>query len=204
MKQSIDHATLHRTAKYFMDSGRATSHEAAMALLEGFGLTIHVGDDLAHSVHQQTALLTLINAARRTFLGGIEIVGFHDCLSITPLAPRERLAQAVQELGGTVTHRRRKAWPAALIGDVVTDDVGAPCWRLTWEGWRGGVTPARACQRTRGKSCDGIGSGSRSGGLRFRSILVPRGRSSYGRSPRGWPLALEAGRQLASRGGERA
>jgi hypothetical protein len=147
MKQAIDHATLHRTAKYFMDSGRAASHEAAMALLEGFGLTIHVGDDLAHSVHQQTALLTLINVARRTFLGGIEIIGFQDCLSITPLAPRQRLAQAVQELGGTVTHRRRKAWPAALIGDVVTDDVGAPCWRLTWEGWRGGVTPARAGQR---------------------------------------------------------
>lgn len=41
--------TLHRTAKVFMDNGRAASPEEAMALLEGFGLTVMVGPEIAHS-----------------------------------------------------------------------------------------------------------------------------------------------------------
>ena len=32
MNTSIDHTSLHRTAKYFMDNGRAATHQAAMAL----------------------------------------------------------------------------------------------------------------------------------------------------------------------------
>ena len=47
-----DSNTLHRTAKYFMDNGRAETHEEVMALLNRFGITVHVGDDIADSVHQ--------------------------------------------------------------------------------------------------------------------------------------------------------
>ena len=66
MDNVIDETSLHRTAKYFMDSGRAQTHEEAMGLLKQFGLTIHVGDEIENSVDHQTALLTLINVARRT------------------------------------------------------------------------------------------------------------------------------------------
>ena len=72
MDAPIDHTRLHRTAKYFMDSGRVASHQEAMELLKKFGLTIFVGPDIATSVNHQTALLTLVNTARRTLLGGIE------------------------------------------------------------------------------------------------------------------------------------
>lgn len=145
MGQPIDHTSLHRTAKYFMDSGRVMSHEAAMALLEQFGLTICVGDEIAHSVHHQTALLTLINVARRTLLGGIEVRGLPDCTSLTSLAPNRRLMDAVRELGGVPVSDIRKEWPTALIGSVSTTTT--PCWRVTWEGWRGGVIPASRGQR---------------------------------------------------------
>jgi hypothetical protein len=63
MLDPVDHETLHRTAKYFMDSGQAASHEEAMSLLERFGLAVCVGADIAMSVHNQTALLTLVNTA---------------------------------------------------------------------------------------------------------------------------------------------
>src|ERR1035438_4189846 len=44
MGNIVDPNSLHRTAKYFMDNGRAESHDEAMTLLAQFGLTIYVGD----------------------------------------------------------------------------------------------------------------------------------------------------------------
>jgi hypothetical protein len=147
MTGPLDHETIHRTAKYFMDSGRVGSYEAAMSLLEQFGLTVCVGGEIAHSLHHQTALLALVNIARRTLLGGVEIVGLPDCPSLTRLAPDQSLAQAVLKLGGVPVSLSREKWPSALIGDVETIAIAAPSWRLTWEGWRGGVVPARMGQR---------------------------------------------------------
>lgn len=147
MREPVDQETLHRTAKYFMDSGRAASHAEAMDLLERFGLSICVGSDIATSAHHQAALLTLVNTARRTLLGGIEVAGLPDCTSLTRLAPDRPLAQAVTELGGKLVAQAREDWPVALIGDTVPCKSAAPGWRLTWEGWRGGVTPVRAGQR---------------------------------------------------------
>jgi hypothetical protein len=142
MGRIVDHTTLHRAAKYFMDSGKAASHHAAMDLLERFGLTIHVGAEVARSVDHQTALLTLVNVARRTLLGGIEITGLHDAPSITPLAPDRLLSVAVRELGGRIVAQARPDWPSALIGNASIPPTKAPCWRMTWDGWRGGVIPA--------------------------------------------------------------
>ncbi|HUD88649.1 MAG TPA: hypothetical protein VMR17_19560 [Xanthobacteraceae bacterium] len=139
----VDSATLHRGAKYFMDSGRAATHEEAMALLQSFGLTIHVGAAIATSRDEQVALLTLVNAARRSFLAGVAVVGLPDAKPVTRLTRAETLAQAVKELGGRVVKRPRRAWPAAVIGDVPWPVVNRPVWRLAWSGWRGGVAPAR-------------------------------------------------------------
>lgn len=143
MGAPIDHTNLHRTAKYFMDNGRAETHDAALAMLKGFGLTICVGPEITQSVHHQTALLTLINLARRTLLGGIDVIGLPDAMSISPLAPNRSLQQAVRELGGMLAAAQRVAWPSAIIGTAATATSDAPAWRLTWEGWRGGVVPVR-------------------------------------------------------------
>lgn len=142
MDRTIDHTTLHRTAKIFMDSGRVETHDEAMALLANFGLTISVGSEIACSVHHQVALLTLVNVARRTLLGGVEVQGLPDCESLTPLAPSQRLVDAVRELGGAVTPHVRADWPIALIGNAEYRRCPAPIWRVTWQGWRGGVVPA--------------------------------------------------------------
>src|SRR6202034_1378477 len=128
--------SLHRTAKYFMDNGRADTHEDSMALLKAFGLTVCVGQEIAGSVHQQTALLTLINAARRTLLGGIDVIGLPNAPSLTPLARGRPLAEAVRDYGGHVAVEARREWPSALIGEAKVLSSKKPCWRLTWDGWR--------------------------------------------------------------------
>lgn len=140
MSRVVDPNELHRTAKYFMDNGRAKTHEEAMAMLESFGLNVVLGDELASSSEHQAALLTLVNLCRRTFLGGVQVVNVPDVPSITALAPGRRLIDAVIELGGLVSAEENPKWPAAIIGSARSSSAG-PGWRLTWEGWRGGVVP---------------------------------------------------------------
>lgn len=143
MAAPIDHTKLHRTAKYFMDSGKAGTHREAMAFLERFGLTIFVGKEVATSSLHQTALLTLVNLSRRTLLGGVHVVGVSEAARcVSPLAKEARLSAAVEGLGGVITTTARNDWPAATIGHVNVRQQ-LPVWRLTWEGWRGGIVPRR-------------------------------------------------------------
>ena len=136
------HISLHRTAKYFMDSGRVQTTEEAMDLLKSFGLTIAVGPEIRTSPAAQIALLTLVNLARRTFLAGVEIVGLADAPILTPLAIEIGLADAVSNLGGHVVSQVKSDWPVAVIGSAQVPP-GARAWRVTWQGWRAGVVPIR-------------------------------------------------------------
>lgn len=136
------HTSLHRTAKYFMDSGRAQTTEEAMDLLKSFGLTIAVGPEVLTSPAAQIALLTLVNLARRTFLAGVEIVGLADAPVLTPLAIEIGLAEAISNLGGRVVLQAQSDWPMAVIGSARAP-ADAHAWRVTWQGWRAGVIPIR-------------------------------------------------------------
>jgi hypothetical protein len=138
----LDASTLHRGAKYFMDSGRAATHAEAMALLRSFGLTIHVSASIATSLDEQVALLTLVNVARRSFLAGVEVIGLPDAKPLTRLTRARSLARAVTDYGGRIVAQANTAWPAAIIGDGPRPAPSPPVWRLKWSGWRGGVVPA--------------------------------------------------------------
>jgi hypothetical protein len=138
MSRPIDHTELHRTAKYFMDNGRASTHEEAIAILKTFGLVVQAGPELATSALHQTALLTLINLARRTLLNGVQVHGLpEEAACISPLSKAPSLVEAVIELGGIIASSPRPDWPRAVIGTALGD--ARPAWQLTWEGWRGGV-----------------------------------------------------------------
>jgi hypothetical protein len=140
----LDASTLHRGAKYFMDSGRAATHDEAMALLRSFGLTVHVDASIASSREEQIALLTLVNVARRSFLGGIEVVGLPDAKPLTRLTRARTLSRAVADYKGQVVTQANPAWPAAIVGGRSRPETKLPVWRLRWSGWRGGVVPADA------------------------------------------------------------
>ncbi|HLZ06644.1 MAG TPA: hypothetical protein VKR55_31430 [Bradyrhizobium sp.] len=146
MTALIDHTRLHRTAKYFMDSGRAATHDDAMRILRGFGASIRVGPELATSIAHQVALLTLVNLARRTLLGGVEVLGVPDAPLLVPLARARRLANAVLALGGTLATTGNPLWPIAQIG-TVSPLASVTAWQLTWQGWRGGVVPRHDTRR---------------------------------------------------------
>lgn len=141
MLNGIDHNTLHRTAKYFMDSGRADTADAAMKLLRSFAITVEIDATRAASSLGQIALLTFVNLARRTFIGGVEVAGRLDVPTIGSLMPGVSLAAAVEALGGHITDVPNANTPKVLIGTAITEHGKAPVWRLHWNGWSGGVVP---------------------------------------------------------------
>lgn len=141
MNSAVTHETLHRGAKYFMDNGRAASHEEALGLLRRFGLYIEVGPEIAESRDHQIALLTLVNCARRTLLGGVHVIGVPKVQSRVRLTEAVDLPGAVEELGGRIVARRENSWPCAVIGTVASGDHPVPSWQITWSAWRGGVIP---------------------------------------------------------------
>jgi hypothetical protein len=139
-----------------MDSGRVASHEEAMDTLRGFGLYIEVGPEVVVSRDHQIALLTLVNAASRTFLGGVHVIGTPNAPLLVPLAHAKTLDMAVRRLGGTTVERRSRNWPIAFIGTVDGEECLAPVWRVTWDGWRGGVVPLRDGYRLAEKRSGGL------------------------------------------------
>jgi len=140
MKTSITSDTLHRTAKFFMDVGHARTADDALKTLEGFGLNIYVGDEAKTSIGHQIALLTLVNTARRTLLGGVRVIGDLDCSLLTHLGHGDSLGEAVRTLGG-MSRDGSNDWPSAVIGTA--GDTGKTGWQVTWQGWRGGVIPLK-------------------------------------------------------------
>lgn len=67
--------TLNRTMKLALDDGRVSSYEQAQELFSSFRLRISVQPGFTGSPAAEAAVLTLLNAAPRTFLGGVELVG---------------------------------------------------------------------------------------------------------------------------------
>jgi hypothetical protein len=156
MYPSVTADTLHRTAKYFMDTGRADSHESAISLLHGFELHIKVGPEIARSRDHQIALLTLVNIARRTFLGGVYVEGAIKAPLLAPLSEDETIEQAVERLGGRLNEKPTMKCPVACIGTVADCCPSTFGWQLTWEGWRGGVVPLRERCRLTEKNSAGL------------------------------------------------
>lgn len=67
--------TLNRTMKLAMDEGVASSYEEAQSLFNSFKLRISIQPGFTDVPAAEAAVLTLLNAAPKTFLGGVELVG---------------------------------------------------------------------------------------------------------------------------------
>ena len=70
--------TLNRTMKLAMDEGKVRSYEEAKALFATFRLRIRVRPGFARVPAAEAAILTILNAAPKTFLGGVELDGALD------------------------------------------------------------------------------------------------------------------------------
>ena len=191
MSALIDHTRLHRTAKYFMDNGRAATHDDAMDILRGFGASIRVGPEAATSAAHQIALLTLVNLLRRTLLGGVEVIGVPDAPLLVPLARARNLADAVRELGGTPAATAIRFGPSRRSARRRPSPAIA-AWQLTWQGWRGGVLPGHDMRRLADDDGEPAGARGRCGRRRRGAVRMARERSSDGGTARRRPLSLES------------
>lgn len=91
--------TLNRTMKLALDDGSAGSVEEAERMFGSFHVQVIVGSEVAANRALQAALLTLLNAAPRTFLGEVTVtghvdfefgIGWHTGLSLRDVATHYR------------------------------------------------------------------------------------------------------------------
>lgn len=136
--QPLTPDTMHRGAKMFMDSGDAADYAAALATLQGFRLGISVTPEAMRTSSGQIALLTAVNVARRSFLGGVCVTSCPDLESLTPLTSAGTIRAAVTEMGGHHAVSQPNGVPTLLIGEAAAP-LAAWVLRLTWRGWSGGV-----------------------------------------------------------------
>ena len=129
---------MHRGAKMFMDSGEAVDYAAALATLGGFRLAIAVTPAALGTRSGQIALLTTVNVARRTFLGGVFVSGCADVECLTLLTVARTMCAAVTEMGGHHAEHPADGMPTLIIGEAEAPPAGRGL-RMTWRGWSGGV-----------------------------------------------------------------
>ena len=139
LDEIADH--LNRTVKVALDTGEVASIEEAEQLFAGYRLQIVVGPDVADSASLQAALLTAVNCAARTLLGGVTVVGAEGQMRVA-LPPFDDLASATTGLGGRSASVIDPGIPTLVIGDVQADSLEPLALRVIVSGWCGGVAPA--------------------------------------------------------------
>lgn len=135
---------LNRVVKLAIDTGEAASIEDAQRLFASYRLAVTAGADVGHSATHQAALLTIVNAGRRSLLGGIEVDGVVGMKLLVPLHPYRTLDEAVTGLGGRVVENASLNTPLVVIGDTPMKDTHPFAIRTTFDGWAAGIVPLGA------------------------------------------------------------
>lgn len=133
--------SLNRTLKLALDEGDAATLEEAQRLFDSYRLRVRVGANIADSPTRQAMLLTVVNTAARCFLGGVEVELNDDAPLMVPYRQMERIAQAVEDLGGQLVSQLSSGnGPILLIGNC-PQTSGDGILRLSFEGWCAAATP---------------------------------------------------------------
>ena len=133
--------SLNRLVKLAMDTGEAESMEDAHRLFAGYRLAVAAGDDVGRSPTHQAALLTIVNAGRRSLLGGVEVEGVEDMELLVPVPPYRSFKEAVTGLGGRAVPTVHPDAPLVAVGNASSSTERAFSVRTTFEGWTAGVIP---------------------------------------------------------------
>jgi len=130
---------LNRTAKQLVDSGRAGSPTEAVAVLEQFVLQVAVGPSIEKSQAGQAALLTIVTAASRAFLGGVVVCLRDDPVLTQGWGSGQRLSDMVVSCGGRLVRNLRETYPTIGLGPLGAKPAGEIVVEAAWSGWSGGV-----------------------------------------------------------------
>ncbi len=132
---------LHRHLKLALDTGEVASLEEAQHLFRSYRLGIVVGSSVAHSATLQAAVLTAVNAGRRSFLGGVCVEGTLDVPLLVPWGRCRTLGEAVVDLQGVIADCAAGVPRIAMGGECVPPADSDFAVRATFDGWCGGVAP---------------------------------------------------------------
>jgi hypothetical protein len=142
MTKIVQADQLHRLVKLALDTGEVASLEDAERLFASYRLAVDVGRDAAFSPTLQAAVLTAVNTARRSFLGGVQVAGTVDVPLQVPWRRCRTLAEAIADLQGRVVEAIDPALPRIVVGDGQGPTASTECAvRATFNGWTGGVLP---------------------------------------------------------------
>jgi hypothetical protein len=137
---------LHRLVKIALDTGEADSLEEAHRIFTGYRVQILLGPDVSISPVLQAALLTAVNCSARSLLGGVSVIGATGPLRVS-LPWGKSLEQAVCALGARMATDIDPSTPVIIFGDIDIEESPAIALRVTFDGWAGGVVPARSSTR---------------------------------------------------------
>ena len=136
---------LHRSIKLALDSGEASSYEMAHQIFSQYQVALEIGPNVAQSATLQAAVLTVVNVARRCFLGGVNVSGYTDFPLTTPGWRGERLSTAIARHGGLFTSSTPSNVPRIIIGNELPGVIRSGiAIRGTFDGWLAAVAPLGA------------------------------------------------------------
>lgn len=134
---------LNRSMKLAIDSGEASNIDEARFIFERYRLGVIAGSDIATSPTKQVMLLTVVNTARRCFLGGVEVQSVKaNADLLVPWRDCRTIAEAVVDLGGKICESITTKSQVIIIGDVDVPPSSDFVLRATFDGWIGGVAPS--------------------------------------------------------------
>lgn len=139
--QTVTGDNLHRLVKLAMDTGEVESLEEAQKLFMGYRLGVSVGGEAGCSQTLQAALLTIVNSARRSLLGGVEVEGVAGMNLLLSVPPYRTLEEAIEGLGGRVVHSLAPDVPLVAVGSAKPTIRSRFAIRVTFEGWCAGFVP---------------------------------------------------------------
>lgn len=136
-----DADNLHRLVKLALDSGEVATVSEGYELFRTYRVGIAVSNDEASSAASQAAILTMVNIARRSLLGGVYVAGNLRVPLCVKFPGARTLEEAVKAIGGQIVLRLPDDIPSLAVGEPETKSNHAVQLKVQFSGWRGGVIP---------------------------------------------------------------
>lgn len=138
----IDADSLNRVVKMALDSGEVATVDAGYELFRTYRLAVLIGPEVAISASHQAALLTIVNTARRSMLGGVFVVGDLCGPLLVAFPGCCKLSQAIEYLGGRIVSCVPDGVATLVLGSADSQASRGPIsLAVTFQDWRGGVIP---------------------------------------------------------------
>lgn len=126
--------------KILLDDGTAEDADDARRILEGYKLQIDIGEDVVGNPAHEAALLTILNTARRAFLGGVHVHARSNPTMRSKWAAGSRLSEVIERYGATEARTLSPDHPTVIVGKPPERfPTSGICLTATHRGWSAGV-----------------------------------------------------------------